>query len=355
VLNAQLQPYPLEPYPWQLENWNAIQSVNRAERMAHAIMFTGPVGIGLEHFSKCLTAGLLCKNPQNISNNHSVSELQACGNCRSCHLIQAGSHPDLVVIEPEETGKQIKIDEIRRLIDFMHLKSQYGRYKISVIAPADAMNRNAANSLLKTLEEPPEQSLLILLSHRPNLLPITIRSRCQQLRFKPTYDEATVRWVEEIIETGENTKHLLTMAGGAPLAISEMLENNIFEYQRNLLDDLLVLRAGQEDPIKIAEKWKSYEASHVLFWLSQLSADMVRIKSLVKPVRISDSTIIDCLQELIKQLELHELTGFYHLLLENYSLSTGTISYNAQGLLEDVIIFWQHLNDNMANHQKRGR
>ena len=354
-MNAQLQPFPLEPYPWQLENWYAIQSVNRAERMAHAIMFTGPVGIGLGHFSKCLTAGLLCENPQNNSNNHFGSELRACGDCRSCHLIQGGSHPDLVAIEPEETGKQIKIDEIRRLIDFMHLKSQYGRYKISVIAPADAMNRNAANSLLKTLEEPPEQSLLILLSHRPNLLPITIRSRCQQLRFKPTYDEATVRWVEEIIETGENTKHLLTMAGGAPLAISEMLENNIFEYQRNLLDDLLVLRAGQEDPIKIAEKWKSYEASHVLFWLSQLSADMVRIKSLVKPVRISDSTIIDCLQELIKQLELHELTGFYHLLLENYSLSTGTISYNAQGLLEDVIIFWQHLNDNMANHQKRGR
>ncbi len=334
---SRLKPYPLKPYPWQLENWNTIQSVNRAERMAHAILFTGPVGIGLEYFSKCLTAGLLCDN--------SGVELQACGDCRSCHLIQGGSHPDLVTIEPEETGKQIKVDEIRRLIDFMHLKSQYGRYKISVITPAESMNRNAANSLLKTLEEPPGQSLLILLSHRPNLLPITIRSRCQQLRFKPAYDEDTVRWVEENIETDENIKHLLTMAGGAPLAIPEMLENNIFKYQRNLLDDLFALKAGLDDPVKVAEKWKTYDTSHVLFWLSQLFADMVRIKSLAKPLRISDSTIIVRLQELIKQLELHELTGFYHLLLENYGLSTGTISYNSQGLLEDVIIFWQHLND----------
>ena len=255
MLNTQLQSYPLKPYPWQLKNWNMIESVNRADRMSHAILFTGPVGIGLEHFSKCLTAGLLCE----YTHNNSGENIQACGDCRSCRLIRGGSHPDLVAIEPEEAGKQIKVDEIRRLIDFIHLKSQYGRYKISVIAPADAMNRNAANSLLKTLEEPPGQSLLILLSHRPNFLPITIRSRCQQIRFTPTYDEATVRWVEESIETDESAEHLLAVAGGAPLAIVEMLEDNIFEYQRNLLDDLFALKAGQVDPVKIAEKWKTYD------------------------------------------------------------------------------------------------
>ena len=340
-MSTQLQPYTLKPYPWQLETWNTIQSVNRAKRMAHAILFTGPVGIGLEHFSKCLAYGLLCEN----SHNNSGENIQACGDCRSCHLLRGGSHPDFVAIGPKETGKQIKVDEIRRLIDFIHYKSQYGRYKISVISSADAMNRNAANSLLKTLEEPPGRSLLMLLSHRPNLLPITIRSRCQHISFRPAYDEATVHWVEESIETDESAEHLLAMAGGAPLAINEILEDNIFERQRNLLDDLFALKAGQEDPVKIAEKWKSYDASHVLFWLSQLFSDMVRIKSLAKPVRISDSTVISRLQELIKQLELHELTDFYHLLHENYSLSTSTVSHNTQGLLEDVIIFWQQLND----------
>lgn len=326
----------MKPFPWQTENWNKIQLANQAGRMTHAVLFTGPVGIGLEHFSNCLAASLLCENSQ--------GDECACGDCRSCNLIKGESHPDLFNIEPEESGKQIKVDEIRKLIDSIHLKSQYGRYKIAVITPADAMNRSAANSLLKTLEEPPEHSLLVLLSHRPNLLPITIRSRCQHVRFNPVYDDATTCWVNENLQSGENAEDLLRMAGGAPLAIEEMLESHVLEYQRDILNDLFALKEMQEDPIKIAEKWKTYEASRVLLLLTQLLADMVRIKSLIQPVRISDSTIIGRLQELIKQLELRELTGFYHLLLENYSMSTGAISYNAQGLLEDVIISWQSLN-----------
>lgn len=328
----------MKPFPWQTEHWKTVHLANQASRMAHAVLFTGPVGIGLEHFSKCLTASLLCKNPGD--DNH------ACGDCRSCHLIHGGSHPDLFVIEPEEPGKQIKVDEIRKLIDSIHLKSQYGRYKIAVISPADAMNRNAANSLLKTLEEPPEHSLLILLCHRPNLLPITIRSRCQHIRFNPAFDEETARWVNENLETSENAEDLLKIAGGAPLAIEEMLESNVMEYQQNILDDLFALKGMQEDPIKIAEKWKTYETSRVLLWLTQLLADMIRIKSLAQSIRISDPKVICRLQEIIKQLELRELTEFYHLLLEKYSMSTGAISYNTQGLLEDVIIFWQRLNDN---------
>ena len=124
-----------------------------------------------------------------------------------------------------------------------------------------------------------------------------------------------------------------------------MLESRVLEYQTQLLEDLFAIKGMHEDPIKVAERWKTYDASQVFLWLSQLFADMVRLKVLVQPVRISDTKVIGRLQELIKQLELRELSGFYHLLLENYSLSTGAISYNTQGLLEDVIIFWQNLND----------
>jgi DNA polymerase III subunit delta' len=339
VLDDQLKSYPMKPYPWQSENWNTVHLTNRTDRMAHAILFTGPIGIGLQHFVKCLTAGLLCEHP--------VDGTHACGDCRSCLLIQGESHPDLFIVEPEETGKQIKVDEIRKLIASIHLKSQYAGYKIAVITPADAMSRNAANSLLKTLEEPPGRSLLILLSHRPNLLPVTIRSRCQHFRFNPAFDEETAGWVDENLESNKNAEYLLKMAGGAPLAIEEMLESKAMEYQQNILDDLFALKEMQEDPVKVAEKWKTYDTSQVLLWLSQLLADMIRIKSLAQPVKISDSIVIGRLQELIKQLELRELTGFYQLLLENYSMSMSAISYNAQGLLEDVIIFWQRLNDDV--------
>ena len=344
MLSEQMKSYPLQPFPWQIKNWEAILLADHTDRMAHAILFTGPSGIGLQHFAKCLTAGLLCEDPGGDS--------CACGNCRSCHLIRGESHPDLFYIEPEETGQQIKVDEIRRLIDSIHLKSHYGAYKIAVITPADAMNRNAANSLLKTLEEPPEHSLLILLSHRPDLLPITIRSRCQHIRFHPAYDEKTERWVDADLGSAEEAKNLLKMAGGAPLEIEGMLESHVMEYQQKILEDLFALKRMQEDPIKIAEKWKSYETSRVLFCLSQLLAEMIRIKSLAQTVRISDSVTICHLQELIKQLELRELTVFYHLLLQNYKMSTGMISYNDQGLLEDVIIYWQDLNHKQKKRRR---
>ena len=337
----------MKPFPWQKEHWHNLCLANQTSKMAHAILFTGPVGIGLQHFSKCLTTSLLCQN--------SNDNLHICGNCRSCHLIQGESHPDLFNVAPEHTGKQIKVSEVRKLIDYIHLKSQYGGYKIAVITPADAMNRNAANSLLKILEEPPEHSLLILLSHKPNLLPITVKSRCQYVRFKPAFDEETVRWVNKHQKQQKDAKYLLNMAGGAPLAIEDMLESNALERHKNILDDLFSLKKRREDPIKIAEKWKSYDALQVLLWLSQLFAEMARIKLKAQPARIYDATTIDRLQELIKQLELYELTGFYHLLLEKYGTEASTIGYNTQGLLEDVIVSWQSLNDNRRRiDQKTG-
>ncbi len=329
----------LQPLPWQLNNWKSFHLANRAERMAHAVLFTGSTGMGLEHFTKCLTAGLLCDDADKDS--------LACGHCRSCHLVNGGSHPDLFMLQLEGAEKQIKVDVVRNFINFIHLRSQYGRYKIAVIAPAESMNRNAANALLKTLEEPPEHSLLVLLSHRPDLLPITVRSRCQQTRFNPAFDDETVRWVEQNLSAelsaGENIKHLLEQVGGAPLAIEAMLKSGNVEYDTGLLEDILSLQGMQEDLVKVAERWKTHDAPQVFLRLSQLFADMVRLKVSMQPFRISDKKIIRRLQELIKQLELRELSGLYHLLLENYVLSTGTTNYNAQGLLEDVLIFLQDL------------
>lgn len=326
-----------KPYPWHFENWHTVHLANRSGKMTHAILCTGSVGIGLKHFSKCLASSLLCKD--------TLDDNIACGVCRSCHLIHGKSHPDLFFIEPEAVGKQIKVDAIRQLIDAIHLHSQYGRYKIGIITPAEAMNQNAANSLLKTLEEPPDNSLLILLSHRPNLLAITLRSRCQQMKFNPTFSQATIDWVNKNLESDKNAEVLLQMAGGAPLAIAMMLASNVMEYQQNILQDLFTLRGKQADPVKVAERWKSYETSQVLLWLLQLLTDMVRIKSSVSPIKINDTMTINRLQELIKRLDLRELADFYQLLLDKYSMSTATISYNAQGLLEDVIISWQQLHN----------
>lgn len=325
----------LTPLPWQARQWETISNAYHAGCLAHAILLSGPPGIGLGYFIECLVAGLLCE--------FADERLQPCLNCRSCRLYQAKTHPDYYLIDVEHPGQQIKIDEVRSLIEFIRLKSQYRHYKICSIGAADNMNRSTANALLKTLEEPPPQSLLILSSHNPKALPATIRSRCQQIKFSAAFDDDTLRWVKANIKTGEDPKYLLKMAGGAPLAIKPMVEQNILAQQRQILADLLTIDENQGDPVVLAGQWNAYGVSQVLSYLSMLLVDVVRIKLFVQPLRMNDPEIINRLQVLIKQLDLKDILFFHKILLEKYRENISLTSYNAQGLLENIVISWQQL------------
>ena len=327
----------LIPYPWQEKNWHDLQSCHAAGRIPHALLLTGAEGIGLEHFSRCLITGLLCKDRD--SNGF------ACNICHACHLVGGAGHPDFLSIQPEKA--QIKIIQIKNLIDFINLKSYYGGQKIALISQAESMNKNAANALLKTLEEPPEKSLIILLSHRPSLLPITIKSRCQSVNFKPAFDEATARWVSEHISShGETPQYLLAVAGGAPLAIEALLNAKALQHQLSLLNDLLALQNLSLEPVGVAKKWKSHEIQQVLTWLLQLFSEIVRIKCGVSLLIMGDPSVTERLQKIAEALTLQQLVNFYILLFNNYALSTASvIVYNAQGLLEDIVIFWQQINN----------
>lgn len=322
------------PFPWQIKNWEILQTTYHAGKVAHALLFSGISGIGLKHFIQCFTQGLLCKSSDQ-------NQLQACGVCHICKLCQSANHPDILTIKPEATGKQIKLEEIIQLNHFMHLSSHSGNYKITVIFHADLMNRHAANALLKTLEEPPPKSLLILASNRKNILPITIKSRCQQINFTPAFDQETVHWTKKFIAGNENVQHLLAAVDGAPLKIKYFLENDILAKQNSVLED--VLSNNHINPIEIAEKWKNYGIQQVLLWLLQLLVDIIRIKSLNRPIKIHDPEKIFILKNLIKELQFSDLLRFYDVLYLAYSLNGATNNYDAKGLLEDVIIAWQEL------------
>ena len=149
-------------FPWQVAQWQLYEHAIANNRLAHALLLSGPAGMGKNRFANFLAASLLCNAPD--------EHLYPCNQCKSCTLYNAGNHPDINYIQPEDEGKQIRVELIRELIEFINLKSQYERYKIAIIDPAEAMNRSAANTLLKTLEEPPALSMLILVSHRPELL-----------------------------------------------------------------------------------------------------------------------------------------------------------------------------------------
>lgn len=326
----------LNLYPWQHTQWQKITASRERNKLPHALLLTGPEGIGLGHFAACLAARLLCSQP----GESGVS----CGVCKSCILFAAGNHPDFLEIQPEEKGKQIRIDTIREMIDYIHLSSHYGRHKVVVIDPADAMNRNAANSLLKTLEEPPPESLILLLSHRPSFLPVTVRSRCQRVNFSPGNRETTLQWLQQQLG-GEAADYpeILTLARGGPLKVVEIFKAGQESYPRLLLEDLREIRTGDTDPVRTAQRWQDWGVTEVLQWLVLYFCRIVRYKILPPEGKTDISIIFGYLQDMANDLDLDQAVACYDLVLKNFHAATGPIALNKQGLLEDIIVFWQNL------------
>jgi len=157
----------------------SLQTAAARERLAHAYLFHGEDAIGKRTTAVSFAQALLCER------RSSESDLDSCGVCRSCHHIDARTHPDYFFIEPDRelATPQIKIEQIRELEQQMIYRPLVGDRKICMIDDADRMTIGAANALLKTLEEPPDHSLFLLITSRPASLPATIRSRCQGLRF----------------------------------------------------------------------------------------------------------------------------------------------------------------------------
>lgn len=157
----------------------SLQTAVARQRLAHAYLFHGETAIGKRSTALCFAQALNCER------SCQSDMIDACGTCRSCQQIQARTHPDFFVIEPDNelATPQIKIEQVREIEQQIMYRPLIGERKICLIDEADRMTIGAANALLKTLEEPPDHSLFFLITSRPAALPSTIRSRCQSLRF----------------------------------------------------------------------------------------------------------------------------------------------------------------------------
>ena len=254
-----------ERLPWHGEQWARLLSPEARARIPHALLLRGPAGVGKRHFARRLASALLCQSP---------SRHDACGQCRACHLSFAGLHPDLHLIEPPEDRKLIGIDAIRELIERVALTASGGILKAIVIAPAEAMTRPAANTLLKTLEEPPGDTVFMLVSDRSSLLPATIRSRCQALAFPCPPAPVALSWLESRIDAGQPAPALLALAHGAPLGALELARRSA--ARATLHDDLAALLEGTADPVSVAERWSEHGIDEVSWWLTGLVQETIR-------------------------------------------------------------------------------
>lgn len=259
----------IEKLPWHQDLWGRVVVLQRAARLPHAMLLSGPEGLGKACFAQRLAATLVCA--------HSDATGDACGRCRDCMTQSAGSHPDVITVEPEEPGRQIPIDMIRSAISRSVLTADAASAKILLVTPADRLSRGAANALLKTLEEPVPRTFLMLITPNPHQLPATIRSRCQHLRLTVPDVKTAVSWLEPHANS-DIAIGALGLAGGAPLKALELAENGTVELLSRMFDDLNRLLQGRVGSSVVAAQWQDLDLQVSLGFLLQWVTDLIRLK-----------------------------------------------------------------------------
>lgn len=322
---------PVDSLPWQEAQWNVIQRRRAADRLPHALLLTGPEGVGKVQFAERLVRALLCTQPR--------AGGDACGHCAACQLCQAGTHPDLRRVAPEEPGKAIRIDAVRDLIRYLALKSQFGGYKVATVSPAERLNSASANALLKTLEEPTAQTLLVLSSARPSALPATVRSRCQQVKFRVPEREQALNWLRrQGVESPENA---LGITAGAPLKAMVLAGSEQLKLRLQLAQDLDRLGRTAADPTAVAARYHQADTRVVLGWLLSYVADMIRLAMVPNSPGLGNSDIREELAGLAAGKLPEDLFRYQDALLSAQWMSETQV--NAQLLMEDLFVRWSRL------------
>ncbi|MES2217043.1 MAG: DNA polymerase III subunit delta' [Pseudomonadota bacterium] len=326
---------PSSVFPWQAENWLALWQLRLQERLAHAFLFVGMDGIGKRQFAATFTQALLCAQPTVTGD--------FCRECHSCRMISARTHPDLLWIEPEASDKKIQVDQIRDLIKKVNETTLQGGYRVIIINPASAMNMNAANALLKTLEEPVAKTLLILINNLSLRLPATIVSRCQKLVFKRVDDELARQWLQQQAPDSKIAPELLLrLAQGAPLKALALIETDLLAKRAELYEGLYALTAGGIDPVALAAQWDDVDQVMVVDLILSWLTDLLRYKMTEDGAWLVNADFKTQLMQVSTALPPASLTAYLDEVQQTRHELGNSINLNKQLMLENLFIRWTH-------------
>lgn len=321
-----------QPCPWHLETWAAL---TQQPRHAHAYLLSGITGIGKRRFANSFAARLLCLSPA-----HGM----ACGSCRSCALRRAGSHPDFLEVAPEEEGKAIRVDAIRQLSEFLAQTAQQGGRKVILLQPAEAMNLNAANALLKSLEEPAGDAHLLLVSDQPSRLLPTIRSRCLVQTLPSPGPQEAAGWLAEQLPELEDAQRaaLLNMAEGAPLMALDLYRQDALGWRALVVDQIKGLLKNQTSPSQVADKWSAVPLELLVDWFCGFTMDLLKLR--LGAVQATASQDMDkVLGYMAQRVELSELLTWQTWLVEHRGKILGKANLNRALFIESLLIQWKQM------------
>jgi DNA polymerase-3 subunit delta' len=251
--DAAIRAAPLTGGATPVPPWTAAQRVTltaafRAGRLPHALLIHEAPGAGGEWLATWAAQLVLCQN----------SAQAPCGACAACRRVWAQQHPDLSWLRTAEDSQQIRIEQVRELAADLALTSHAGGYKVAIVTPAEALNRFAANALLKTLEEPPSRTLLVLVTTQPSRLPPTVLSRCQRLRVRAPARAEGVTWLTALRGTGD-WNAALDVLGEAPMLAARAEPLELAQIAADARGTLDALASGSADPVAAAERWARTE------------------------------------------------------------------------------------------------
>ncbi|BCT88836.1 DNA polymerase III subunit delta' [Acinetobacter variabilis] len=287
-VNAQI-------YPWQQQVWETL--TGRFPKLGHGLLFYGKKGCGKEAFAQQFLAWVLCLNRQPDG---------PCGECGSCQWLKADTHPNYVYISTDEDNKKqnakIKIEKIRDLLPFV--QQTVDGWRVVVIEPAEALNIASSNALLKTLEEPGENIVIILLADHYLKLPATIRSRLQHFALDRISSVQFSEYVEvQLPEAGSSQQQLLmNLSNQMPLQAVEVAQSSWLPLRQEFIEDWKKLAIQKNMPMAIATKWnKSLSFGEFGQMFEYLLSDLICVK----------------LNQAVKNIDLD-----FNVLAEQYSLET---------------------------------
>ncbi|OGA32721.1 MAG: DNA polymerase III subunit delta' [Betaproteobacteria bacterium RIFCSPLOWO2_12_FULL_64_23] len=330
-------------FPWQDELWKRLAGLHG--RWPHALLFHGRPGIGKLHLAQVLAQSLLCEQRSQAG--------LACGACVACAWFASGNHPDFRLVQPEalapaqeevEAGegveeskkkpsKQIKIEQIRGLSDFLNVGSHRNGYRVVLIQPAESMNPGAANALLKSLEEPSAGVIFLLVSHQPSRLAATVRSRCHALALTLPPRQLSLRWLQE--QGSKATPATLAFAGDAPLEAAALPDDEA-ETRRRLFD---LLSQPTSSALSLADFCQRLQPDPVVNWMLKWTYDLIALAS--KGNARYNIDLEKKLHPLVRSMPLLKLLRFYSALLSLHAIAEHPL--NARLFFDDLFIAYKEI------------
>lgn len=314
----------VENLAWEQDLWTRITAYTNNGRLPHALLLWGSKGLGKAQFASALAEGLLCMK----------NELKACGTCQSCHWWEKSIHPDCVKLNPAEGKSIIGVDTVRAMHHQLNRTSVSGKGLVVTITLAEAMNSQAANALLKCLEEPPSKVHFILLSEQIGLLPQTIKSRCQVLYFPLLNDET----VKSYLNAQGMDESLAFLLQGAPLLARKRLDSAYLNFRQAVYDAVMGLKNQDDCPIRVAADWHKENIDDLLDSLISWFLDSLKLKMRVKSVSLANQDSVVTLKEYSRTLETTQVIMILDKLIELKKTVLNHMNINKALWLEDLAI-----------------